>query len=184
MTLTDQYPQDIRNAKVHESDKPGGEKSHYDNHNGSLPQLIPSRPSDFLELLLCFPEKIRCFLHFSILAFYRVFNSPAKKALKNRPGRTRTCNMRFWRPPLYQLELQASVPCAPKNLLLLPKKDALAATRAVFLPLDLVRILLLVLSRPIGRLMITRRHEGNNLLHRNKTFSFVLKKPRKNAALK
>ena len=67
---------------------------------------------------------------------------------------------------------------APKNLFFLPKKDALAATRAVFLPLDLVRILLLVLPRPVGRLMITRRHEGNDLLHRDKTFSFVLKKPR------
>ena len=92
--------------------------------------------------------------------------------------------MRFWRPPLYQLELQASVPCAPKNLFLLPKKDTLAATRTVFLPFDLVRILFLVLPRPIGRLMITRRHEGNNLLHRDKTFSFVLKKPWKKHGFK
>ncbi len=86
--------------------------------------------------------------------------------------------MRFWRPPLYQLELQASVPCAPKILLFLPKNDTLPALRTVFLALDLVRILLLVLACPVSRLMIASRHEGNDLLHRDKTFSFVLKKPR------
>ena len=52
-----------------------------------------------------------------------------------------------------------------KSLFLLPKKDTLATNRAVFLPLDLVRILFFVLPCPIGRLMLTRRHEGNNLLH-------------------
>ena len=71
-----------------------------------------------------------------------------------------------------------------KNLFFFPKKDTLAATRTVFLPLDLVRILFLVLPRPIGRLMITRRHEGNDLLHRDKTFSFVLKKPWKKHGFK
>jgi hypothetical protein len=47
---------------------------------------------------------------------------PAKTALKNRPGRTRTCNMRFWRPPLYQLELQASVPRGSEKLISSPEK--------------------------------------------------------------
>ena len=69
--------------------------------------------------------------------------------------------------------------CGSENLFLLPEKDALATTRTVFLPFDLVRILLFVLPRPISRLMVTGRHQGNNLLHWNKTFSFVLKKPQK-----
>jgi len=66
-----------------------------------------------------------------------------------------------------------------KSLFLLPKQDTLPTARAILLPLDLVWILFFVFSCPISRLMIAGRHEGNNLLHRNKTFSFVLKKPRK-----
>ena len=41
----------------------------------------------------------------------------------------------------------------------------LAAARTVFFPFDLVRILFLVLPRPVSRLAITSRHEGNDLLH-------------------
>ena len=83
-----------------------------------------------------------------------------------RPGGTRTPNARLWRPPLYQLELLASVPSGSrKSLLLLLEKNVLPASWTVLLPLDLVRILFFVLPRPIGRLMLTRRHEGNNLLH-------------------
>ena len=55
----------------------------------------------------------------------------------------------------------------------------LPAGRAILAPLDLVRILFFVLPRPIGRLMVAGRHQGNDLSHGNKTFAFVLKKPRK-----
>ena len=51
------------------------------------------------------------------------------------------------------------------SLLLLPEHYVLAASGTIFFPLNFIGILFLVFPRPVSRLAITSRHEGNDLLH-------------------
>src|SRR5688572_8812116 len=83
-----------------------------------------------------------------------------------RPGGTRTPNMRFWRPPLYQLELLACnypLESLPSFLMRL----VAAAALAELLELEPFRRRLLVLGRRVVPALADRALERDHVSHRD-----------------
>jgi hypothetical protein len=81
------------------------------------------------------------------------------------PGRTRTLNLRFWRPLLYQLNYWR-VSLILSSFLV---QSVLAAPLAVFLHLDAIRIILLVL---FGRVVTALALGARQSDQRTHEFSF------------
>ena len=79
-----------------------------------------------------------------------------------RPGRTRTHNERFWRPPLYHWSYW---PVGCWRLAGLLVQGVLAAPRAVLLELHALRIVLLVLVRGVIAALALSAGEGNHGTH-------------------
>ena len=78
--------------------------------------------------------------------------------------------MRFWRPPLYQLELLAYACLEPNLLASFLVQRMLVAPLAVLLQLDTIRIVLLVL---LGRVVTALAHRARQSDQRTHEFSFM-----------
>src|SRR5947199_2792391 len=94
----------------HEQVKP--EEEHCDNDNRCRSnKLVSRRPGDVIQFLPNIANELDAALDAlsdSLKEFFHRSAIGGGAALRSgRPGGTRTPNMRFWRPPLYQFELLA-----------------------------------------------------------------------------
>jgi hypothetical protein len=98
---------------------------------------------------------------------------PARQAEIGRPGGTRTPNMRFWRPPLYQFELLA---CTSHTLPALSFQDAACSARllvrsvstaavAKLLEFEPLRRGFFVLGRSVVSVLALRTFERDHVSH-------------------
>ena len=84
-----------------------------------------------------------------------------------RPGRTRTLNIRFWRPTLYQLELLACARQTAKCYTLAGflMQGVMTTPAAVLLELDALRIVLLVLLSRVVTTLAVGASQSNQSTH-------------------
>ena len=82
--------------------------------------------------------------------------------ISGRPGRTRTLDIRFWRPSLYQLNYW---PMSDPILAGLPVKGMLVAPRAILLHLKTIRIVRLVLLGGVVATLALSAGESNQCTH-------------------
>ena len=97
----------------HEQVKP--EEEHRDNDNRCRSnKLVSRRPGDVIQFLPNIANELDAALDALSDSLKEFFHRSAivrgtAPQRSGRPGGTRTPNMRFWRPPLYQLELLACI---------------------------------------------------------------------------
>src|SRR5687767_109344 len=95
----EEQPEDAADDEVHSSDERREQDHQNDDDDRRSPHLVTPGPRDLLHLRAHFAQEL---LH-PLEELHRTSLRRPGRGCPGRGDRTRTCNLRFWRPLLYHL---------------------------------------------------------------------------------